>query len=223
MTELELLTPTKIIKSRRHSISLVIDISGNFIVRAPINCSLQEINKFIVKKADWIIEKRSQHLLNRKFAPLTFDKSETINILGKTYSIILTEATRVKVADNLIYVPKLKSKEKLISYLKRVAKVYIAELVTKIALKTDLQFKSISISSAKTNWGSCSFNNKLHFSYKLIMCQENIVYYIICHELTHTLIKNHSKNFYEHVKLLCPDYKQCEKWLKENREIISVI
>lgn len=223
MNTLELLTPTKIIKSRRKSIALTIDFSGNFIVRAPIYSTMQDINKFIVKKADWIIDKRKKYILNRKYFTLTFNKEESIPILGKDYKIIITEQNRVKVADNYIYVPKLNSKDKLIAYLKKISKNYISNLVEQIIAKTGLEFKSISISSARTNWGSCSYNNKLHFSYKLIMCPEEIVYYIVCHELTHTIVKNHSRSFYDEVSKLCPNYKSCEKWLKENKEIISII
>ena len=49
MTELELLTPSKIIRSNRKSISLCVDLSGNFTVRAPIKVSELQIHKFIVK------------------------------------------------------------------------------------------------------------------------------------------------------------------------------
>ena len=55
------------------------------------------------------------------------------------------------------------------------------------------------------------------------MCPKTVVDYIILHELTHTKIKNHSKEFYIALGRICPEFKQHEKWLKDNREIVTVI
>ena len=84
-------------------------------------------------------------------------------------------------------------------------------------------YSSISINSAKTRWGSCTPSNKLHFTYKLMLCPIPIVDYIIIHELCHTKVKNHSKKFWQLVEYYYPDYITCEKWLKKNRAIIEFI
>ena len=223
MTEIELLTPTKIIRSKRRSIGLQIDINGDLIIRVPTKCSDKEINKAITQKAGWIIEKRTQHIVNRKYFPLKFEDDETIKILGEIFKLKLTEKQRTKCEDGIIFVPKTNAKQSLILYLKRTLKTYLNLRLNQLSETFDLPYKSFSISSAKTNWGSCSFNNKLHFSYKLVMCPPAVVDYIILHELTHTKIKNHSIKFYNELSKFCPQYKQCEKWLKDNREIISVI
>ena len=50
-----------------------------------------------------------------------------------------------------------------------------------------------------------------------------IIDYIIIHELTNTIIKNHSKKFYNLVAKIMPNYKLAERWLKQNRAIIDLI
>ena len=217
-----LLIPTKIIKSNRRSIALIIENNGDFIVRAPIKADEKFIYKFINQKSDWIIKKRKQQIENQP-KPLNIEELSTIFILGKEYIIKLNENTRVKVADNNIYVPRDNSKEKLISYLKKLAKTIITNEVDDICNKFNFNYASISINSAKTRWGSCSGSNKLHFTYKLMLCPMDVVDYIVIHELCHTKVKNHSQKFWRLVESYYPDYKNCEKWLKQNRAIVELI
>lgn len=196
---------------------------NNFIVRAPIKATDKEIFKFIAQKAGWIIDKRTQHIVHRKHMPLQMIDGETLQILGETYSIKLVDKKVTKCENDILFVPKENSQQSLIFFLKRMLKQYLNVRLYELSVTYNLPFKSVSISSAKTNWGSCSFNNKLHFSYKLVMCPKEVVDYIILHELTHTKIKNHSKEFYVALGRICPKFKQYEKWLKDNREIVTVI
>ena len=218
----DLLTPTSIIRSKRKSISLIIENNGDFIVRVPIKTPEADIYKFIVQKQNWIIKKRTEQLQN-SFKPLKVVEGEQISILGTIYNISIKEHCVVKVADKLICVPKTSSKEKLVNYLKRWAQKYIQQELTPIANMLNLKYESLTINSAKTRWGSCSGSNKLHFTYKLMLCPISVVKYIIVHELCHIKEKNHSKKFWSLVKAYYPDYKLCEKWLKDNRAIIDLI
>ena len=191
---MELLTPTKIIYSKRKSISLIIDNNGDFIVRAPLKVQEADIYKFINQKRNWIINKRTMQLSN-SIKPLEVVDGEQISILGTVYTIILKEHCVVKVADNMLYVPTTSSKDKLVSYLKRLAKKVVQQELTSIATLLNLKYESVTINSARTRWGSCSGSNKLHFTYKLMLCPISVVKYIIVHELCHIKEKNHSKKF----------------------------
>ena len=222
MNTAELLTPNQIIRSKRKSISLVIKINGEFIVRAPMRCRDEEITKFINEKSNWIIKKRIEQL-NNSYLTLTFNKPEILPFLGSNFEIKLQDIKKVKLIENQIILPKFNAKEKLVSFLKNSAKKYITKRVEYIASLFAFSYAGISISSAKTCWGSCSHNNKLHFTYKLMMCPSDVIDYIVLHELCHTKFKNHSSQFWELVKKCCPDYKAHEKWLKKYRGIIELI
>lgn len=222
MKNIEFLKPTKIIKSKRKSISLCVKTNGDFIVRAPLTHKLKEINDFILKKSAWIIEKRQISLLN-KVQPLKFDNTENINLLGKTYKVVCENVRGVELTEGKIIIPDGNPQDKLIKFLKKLAKSYIQERVEYYSKMFNFKYTSVSISSAKTCWGSCSYNNKLHFTYKLILCPIEIVDYIVVHELCHTKIKNHSTQFWELVKNCDNDYKKHEKWLKENRALVDLI
>lgn len=74
----------------------------------------------------------------------------------------------------------------------------------------------ISIREQKTRWGSCSSDGNLNFNWRLIFAPEEVLNYIVIHELAHRREMNHSPAFYEVVKSVMPDYKKQQKWLREN-------
>ena len=100
----ELLIPTKIIRCKRRSIALIIENNGDFIVRVPIKAEETAIYKFINEKSQWIIKKRTEQLNNQPKPVLLLD-NEKLSILGKEYIIKLSNFSRVKVADNAIFIP----------------------------------------------------------------------------------------------------------------------
>lgn len=218
----ELLLPTKITKTHRKTLSLIINNNGDLIVRAPLNYNDSVIFDFINKKADWIIKKRTE-MLNNNIKPISIINGEEINLLGKNYVIKLSNVKSVKVKDYVLVVPTENSKTRLISYFKRTLKKLIEEKISKINQVYNFKYNKVSISSAKTNWGSCSGNNNLHFTYKLIFCPEQVIDYIIVHELVHTIIKNHSKTYWRNVRKIYPYYQECERWLKNNRGLVNIL
>ena len=222
MTIIDFLTPKQIIFTKRKTLSLVIDNNGDLIVRAPLKCTEKRINEFICKKADWIVRTK-QKVINNKQEHINCLNGEQISILGGDYIISLTENSTIKTENNVIYLPQINSKEKLITYLKKTIRSYISRKLAEICEEYVFNFVSFGISSAKTNWGSCSFKNRLHFTYKLALCPTQVVDYVIKHELTHTKVKNHSRTFYYELEKICPNYKECEKWLKTNKSVIDII
>jgi predicted metal-dependent hydrolase len=76
------------------------------------------------------------------------------------------------------------------------AKHFIPQRVTFFAEKFSFSFQNIKINSARTRWGSCSSSNNLNFSLHTMMLPDNLLDYIILHELCHTVHKNHGKEFY---------------------------
>lgn len=72
----------------------------------------------------------------------------------------------------------------------------------------------ITITGAKTRFGSCSAKNRLSFSWRLMEYPEAAIDGVVVHELAHIIHKNHSKEFYALVESILPDYKQRRKLLE---------
>ena len=68
----------------------------------------------------------------------------------------------------------------------------------------------------KSNWGSCSKAGNINISTRLLFAPDDVLEYVCIHELAHLVEHNHSEEFWALVEKAMPDYKQQQRWLKEN-------
>lgn len=83
-----------------------------------------------------------------------------------------------------------------------------------------VSYERISIREQKTRWGSCSSQGNLNFNWRLIFAPENVLDYVVVHELAHRKEMNHSKAFYAIVESVLPDYRVSRKWLRDNGDVL---
>ena len=99
------------------------------------------------------------------------------------------------------------------SLAERAARV-IPERVQHYAPIVGVTFGRITIRNQKTKWGSCSAQGNLNFNCLLMDAPEEVLDYVVVHELCHRKEMNHSPAFWAEVARVCPDYKAHIKWLK---------
>ena len=83
-------------------------------------------------------------------------------------------------------------------------------------------YTSITIRDQKSRWGSCSSRGTLSFNYRLIFAPPKVLDYVVVHELCHLTHMNHSKDFWNMVASVMPDYKESKSWLKEHGQELNL-
>ena len=61
-----------------------------------------------------------------------------------------------------------------------------------------------------TEWGNLNFNCLL------LLFPEEVIDYVVVHELCHRKHMNHSADFYKEIERVLPEYRKYQRWLKEN-------
>jgi len=99
--------------------------------------------------------------------------------------------------------------------LMQLAKHYIPERVAYYGAQMGLQPSRITITSARTRYGSCSAKNALSFSWRIMQYPLRAVDYVIVHELAHIPHKNHSAAFYARIAAAMPDHQERRALFRE--------
>ncbi|WP_432628753.1 M48 family metallopeptidase [Brotaphodocola sp.] len=99
---------------------------------------------------------------------------------------------------------------------RRLAKEKIRSRVAFFAERVGVDYGKITIKDTKSRWGSCSYQGNLNFCWRLILAPEEVLDYIVVHELCHRLEMNHSARFWAEVGRVLPEYEKSKAWLKEN-------
>ena len=95
------------------------------------------------------------------------------------------------------------------------AKMVIPERVAYFAPMVGVTYGKITIRNQHTRWGSCSGQGNLNFNCLLMLAPEDVIDYVVVHELCHRKEMNHSARFWAEVERILPDYKESRRWLRE--------
>ena len=101
-----------------------------------------------------------------------------------------------------------------IQVLARQARQTIPERVAHFAPLVGVTYGRITIRSQHTLWGSCSSKGNLNFNYRLHYLPQELMDYVVVHELSHRIHMNHSRDFWALVGQYDKDYKQHQTELR---------
>ena len=109
--------------------------------------------------------------------------------------------------------------EEEIKALAEKAKQIIPERVKCYAPEIGVTYNRITIRCQRTRWGSCSSKGNLNFNCLLTLFPIEVIDSVVVHELCHRKHMNHSPQFYAEIEKVFPEYKRCNKWLKDNGSV----
>ena len=214
----------EIIRSRRRTMTMMVNPDATLTIKAPLFTPLPFINAFIAKNHGWI-EKRIKELKSRpRVVKHHYTDGELFLYIGKLVPLNIGHFPLISISDSLNYpLSKYsKIKTKLPEWFKKQALEVITSRVDLYAKRMKLPYSSIKMTTATTRWGSCSHENNLRFNWKLVMTPLEIIDYVVVHELSHIVHKNHSQKFWIHVRNIVPDCKRRIKWLRDNGSRLSI-
>ena len=217
----------QIIRSQRKTIAIIVQRDGKVIVRAPLKTPERMIRVFVESKSDWINEKKLQGLQRVALPTRKFAEGEKFLLLGREIPLHLVQGQTVALGlDEAGFHLSVKALPRALPVFERWYKLQAGQVLTRrvqlLATQHGFHYEKIRISSARTRWGSCSSRGVLSFTWRLVMAPQDVVDYVVIHELAHLKIKNHSAVFWIEVARLMPDYKRGRDWLKKNGHFLTL-
>ena len=93
--------------------------------------------------------------------------------------------------------PKNPKNEAVIEERRKLARKILPKRLDELAKKYGFKYGRVFVKNQRTVWGSCSFRNNINLNLNLVALDDEFIDYVLLHELTHTVHKNHQKAFYE--------------------------
>ena len=122
-----------------------------------------------------------------------------------------------------VYSPEeLKRMQVMDNRYRNAAKEYFTKRVEHFIQITGGTYTRITIRDQKTRWGSRSSSGTLSFNYRLMYAPLKVLDYVVVHELCHITHMNHSRDFWNMVASVLPDYKESRNWLKEHGRELNI-
>lgn len=193
--------PVTFVKNRR-SKNIKISVKPDRSVRVsfPFYVSASEASQFVIKNIGWITGQQQKFEIKKSVI-------EVGRFQTKLHTVQITEApeNKTKINGNLIEIKLTDlNSEHSRTYLENVvvgiyryeAKKLLPPKIAELALKHGFQFNKITIRNNKRNWGSCSSRNNISLNLQMMKLPDELIDYILLHELVHTKIKNHGPVFW---------------------------
>lgn len=205
------------------------------LVTVPRTLSNVKVDQIVAKKKKWITEKLNYYRQTQNLSKTKeYVSGEAFSYLGRNYRLkVVTgklSGVQFKNGKLVVHIPKEyskckrenKTKQLLEQWFQERALVKLQEKARRLALKVGVAPLSIHIKSYKGRWGGCNTKQELFFNWKIIIAPNQIVDYVIVHELVHLIHHDHSKAYWKRLKTVFPEYEECKDWLKVNGRNLRV-
>ena len=213
---------THIVNPKLKHTYLSFDNEGNLVIKSP-KVSQHYIEQLLLKKADGNNRSRSK-LSQKKGKALHFSPPTEPYLQGRSYPLRLIEQTKkrtILIFDQEVFLLYYHQYDEVLfqkhvdNFYKEEAKQFVPLLVEKWSGQMALVPTNIRFRKTKRQWGSCSGKNILSFNTMMMKLPQDVIQYIIVHELAHIKHKHHQKSFWKLVETYIPDYKQHVTELKK--------
>jgi predicted metal-dependent hydrolase len=217
-----------LLRSKRRSIGFLIDDDG-LRITAPRWVPLAEIESAIREKQRWIFAKlneRRERSARRLQPQMQWRDGATLPYLGTDITLrILSHQSAGIAYDDMareltVSLPadaqEQQLKDRVQGWLQMQAKRIFAERLPLYAEKLNVSYQSFALSSAMTQWGSCTADGKIRLNWRLVHFTLPLIDYVIAHELSHLREMNHSPRFWATVQSIFPEFQAAKKALRDH-------
>ncbi|NLM12567.1 MAG: M48 family metallopeptidase [Epulopiscium sp.] len=216
-----------VVRAKRKTVKIVVSPPDQVVVTVPMTMNKNQIIDIVSTKGKWIV-KKMDYFKEMDCLPYKreYVNGELFMYLGNYYPLQIQydpsiKKTVVALSDDQFIIKTNTNNKEVIKkameqWYRAMAKKVIEERVKYYQKYFYIEPKDIKVKEQKKRWGSCTHENRLLFNWRCIMGTLESLDYIVVHEMSHMIHKDHSKQFWSLVESILPDYKIRKLWLRNN-------
>lgn len=134
-----------------------------------------------------------------------------VMVTKSAINVDLTSRTSSAIREHLI-------KDGVEKALRLEAKAYLPRQLRFWALKfadRGIHYERVQFTHAKSRWGSCSSTGTISLNIMLMTLPQDLIDYVLLHELNHTIHMDHSAAFWAELEEICPHAKRRRKLMRQ--------
>jgi hypothetical protein len=215
-------------RSKRRTIGFLINEHG-LRVTAPRWVTLADIEGAIRDKEAWILSKlalRRERVAQAHAEQMRWEDGARLPYLGGLLTLRFHAARRASVSHDeaagelALHLPEGATEDKMRAlvkaWLQEKARQRFAARLPVFAERLGVSFRAFTLTSAKTQWGSCTSAGMIRLHWRLMHFAPEHIDYVIAHELAHLIEMNHSPRFWAVVASVFPDHAASRRVLRDH-------
>jgi predicted metal-dependent hydrolase len=200
------------------SMKISVKPDKSVLVSFPMFVSIKEAGTFLAKHEEWVLKQQEKAAAARKSYPHGLSiptKLHVIELCPGKIGEITTSGNHVKIhaEDFNSEAGHLFLEDILNQVYRNEARKLLPARLKELAATHGLRYAKVTIRNNRRNWGSCSSRNNISLNLQMMKLPEDLIDYILLHELVHTEIKDHSERFWERLDQLT--HNRAKKMAKE--------
>jgi predicted metal-dependent hydrolase len=205
--------------SRRKTLGLTVDRSGELVVHAPESAGLSELEQWIRKKLLWVHRKLAikEALAPRMRSP-EYVAGETFHYLGRGYRLaVVDQQEQSLVFDGHHFVLRRDARptahEQFRKWYIDSGSEWIVKRVSLMSRRVAAAPSRVEVRDLGYHWGSCGRTGAVFFNWRLLQLPARLADYVICHELVHLREPHHGPAFWAQLDSVQPDWRERKEQL----------
>ncbi len=216
-----------LIRSDRKTADIVIERSGDVIVRAPNGVDDEKVREAVANRALWVHRSLAEwEDLNssRRHRPLV--QGQGFAYLGRSYRLKFIEDSetplrlkngRWELSEEFVTREgEAAARKAFRDFYANKGMLIFSECVRQFAPRVGVKPGVIAVKELGYHWASCGRGGALNFHWKTLMAPQTVIDYIVVHELCHLRHRDHSDAFWNEVDKVIPQYQERKEWLRKH-------
>ncbi|MFW5831336.1 MAG: M48 family metallopeptidase [Prolixibacteraceae bacterium] len=192
---------------RSKSIKISVKPNNAVLVSFPFFVQTKEAMAFVEQNEAWIKKQQQKFHSSRN----SLNENSVIETRLHKIVFLIGGKNRAEVKGNTVEVTVTNFEDDKARWLIEnvVTEVYRFEArkilpgrLQEIAKQHGFNYSKVTIRNNRRNWGSCSSKNNISLNLQMMKLPDNLIDYILLHELVHTEIKDHSSKFWQRMDQL---------------------